>query len=110
MWMAMVLPDGFACAVVARVFGAAEDFERADDRVTEPVTSPSSRRLSVRLTIVTGQDAPSATLVHQGKEDLANYAYDSQELPGFAPVLVGGFLAQRVDIAARKTHRESVVS
>ena len=80
LWMTMVLPDGFAFAVVAQAPGVALDFEAVKDRVTAHLASPSSRQLRVQLTIVTGQDTAPDALVRQGKEDLLNYARDEQPL------------------------------
>ncbi len=78
MWMTMELPDGFAFALVAEVPGVELDFEAADDRVTGHVARPSSQQLSVRLTIVTGQDRATETLVQQGKEGLAQCACEGR--------------------------------
>lgn len=80
MWMTMVLPDGFAFAVVTQLPGATLDFEVTDDRVTGHIANPSSRQVPVRLTIVTGQDTTPGALVQQGKEDLARYARDPRQL------------------------------
>ena len=74
MWMTMVLPDGFAFAVVAQVPGAVLDFEPAGDRVTGHIGNPASKHLCARLTIVTGQGESPVELVRKGKEDLAHYA------------------------------------
>ncbi len=72
MWMTMVLPDGFAFAVVMQTPGIALDFERADDRVTCHIADRTANHIPVRLTIVTGQDASPEDLITRGKGQLAD--------------------------------------
>ena len=78
MWMTMVLPDGFAFAVVAQVPDAELDFESTDDRVSAHIRNPSAKHLCVHLTVITGQDESPAALVRRGKEDLLHYANEEQ--------------------------------
>ena len=79
MWMTMVLPDGFAFAVVAQAIGAVPDFEPAGDRITGHVENLASKHLCVRLTITTGQGASPGELVRKGKEELGAAAEQPRE-------------------------------
>lgn len=72
MWHTMVFPDGFAYAVVVQAPDLASESELAEDSVTTRLSDGHRSVVSVRLTIVTGQDARPFDLVAQGKQDLAS--------------------------------------
>jgi alpha-L-fucosidase 2 len=78
MWMTMVLPDGFAFAVVVQVPDTALDFESVHDRVTGHINNPTAAHLSLHLTIMSEQDESPAELVRRGKTDLLRYADAAQ--------------------------------
>ena len=73
LWQTMVLPDGFAFAVVAQMPGAPLEFDLDGDRVTGYIGRVAANQLRIHLTIATGKGVPETELVRRAKEALADF-------------------------------------